>query len=83
MEFDGLGEAMLSELVLILEGRGVMIRGGFIVDAIFMESSSSTKNAARFHDPGAHQARKGKSWHFNASTRNNHTELYGMLPSTS
>lgn len=64
LEANGLGEAMLSELARILQDRGVMMRGGSIVDATFVESPSSTKNASRSRDPEAHQARKGRNWHF-------------------
>lgn len=60
----GLGEAMLSELAGILQDRGVMMRGGSIVDATFVESPSSTKNRAGARDPEAHQAKKGQNWHF-------------------
>lgn len=64
LEENGLGVRMLSELARILEERGVMMRGGSIVDATFVESPSSTKNASRSRDPEAHQARKGSTWHF-------------------
>ena len=64
LEREGLGEAMLSELARILQDRGVMMRGGSIVDATFIESPSSTKNRERSRDPEAHQAKKGKNWHF-------------------
>lgn len=64
LEREGLGERMLAELASILEDRGVMMRGGSIVDATFVESPSSTKNRERSRDPEAHQAKKGKNWHF-------------------
>lgn len=58
---NGLGEEMLSSLNAILEGAGIMMRGGSIVDATFEEAPSSTKNARGERDPEAHQ---GKNWHF-------------------
>lgn len=64
LEREGLGEAMLSELARILQDRGAMMRGGSIVDATFVESPSSTKSQGHARDPEAHQARKGKNWHF-------------------
>lgn len=64
LEREGLGEAMLSSLAGILEGRGVMMRGGSIVDATFVDAPSSTKNRSRSRDPEAHSARKGSEWHF-------------------
>lgn len=64
LERERLGERMLSELAAILQDRGVMMRGGSIVDATFVEAPSSTKNASRSRDPEAHQAKKGNNWHF-------------------
>ena len=64
LEDNGLGKAMLDELARLLEAAGVMMRGGSIVDATFIEAPSSTKNAKRGRDPEAHQAKKGKNWHF-------------------
>lgn len=64
LEENGLTEAMFARLNGLLEEAGVMMRGGSIVDATFVESPSSTKNAARGRDPEAHQAKKGANWHF-------------------
>ena len=64
LEEHGLGKRMLSELASALEERGVMMQGGTIVDATFVESPSSTKNRERSRDPEAHQAKKGSNWHF-------------------
>ena len=61
---EGLGEGMLAELVPVPGGRGIIMRGGSIVDATFVESPSSTKNRERSRDPEAHQAKKGNNWHF-------------------
>lgn len=61
---NGLGERMLDSLNAILEAAGIMMRGGSIVDATFVEAPSSTKNAGKSRDPEAHQGKKGKSWHF-------------------
>ena len=64
LEDNGLGKAMLDELCRLLEEAGVMMRGGSIIDATFVESPSSTKNSKRERDPEAHQGKKGKNWHF-------------------
>ncbi|MBR3316086.1 MAG: IS5 family transposase [Atopobiaceae bacterium] len=61
---NGLGERMLDSLNAILEAAGIMMRGGSIVDATFVEAPSSTKNAGKSRDPEAHQGKKGKNWHF-------------------
>ena len=64
LEGEGLGEGMLAELVPVPDERGIIMRGGSIVDATFVESPSSTKNRERSRDPEAHQAKKGNNWHF-------------------
>jgi transposase, IS5 family len=64
LERKGLGKAMLDELNSELEAAGVMMRGGSIVDATFIEAPSSTKNEGHSRDPEAHQSKKGKNWHF-------------------
>ena len=61
---NGLGEQMLSSLNAILEAAGIMMRGGSIVDATFVEAPSSTKNASGARDPEARQGKKGNNWHF-------------------
>ena len=64
LERSGLGEAMFADLAQELEEAGVMMRGGSIVDATFIEAPSSTKNRGRSRDPEAHQSKKGNNWHF-------------------
>ena len=64
LEDNGLGEAMLSEVNAALAERGTAVSKGTIVDATFVESPSSTKNAAKARDPEAHSSRKGNNWHF-------------------
>ena len=60
----GLGKAMPDGLDSELGAAGVMMRGGSIVDATFIEAPSSTKNEGHSRDPEAHQSKKGKNWHF-------------------
>lgn len=64
IESKGLARQMLDCVNGILESEGVMMRGGSIVDATFVEAPSSTKNASGSRDPEMHQAKKGKNWHF-------------------
>ena len=64
VESHGLGRDMLGCVNAVLEQKGVMMRGGSIVDATFVEAPSSTKNAAKQRDPEMHQGKKGKNWHF-------------------
>jgi IS5 family transposase len=60
---NGLGELMLGSLNAILEESGVMMRGGSIVDAAFVEAPSSTKNAP----PGRATMRRVVRYHGRAS----------------
>lgn len=40
------------------------MRGSSIVDAMFAEAPSSTKNAERARDLEVHLVKKGNAWHF-------------------
>jgi transposase, IS5 family len=44
-----------------LEGRGIRIGTGTIVDATIIHAPSSTKNASGTRDPEMHQTRKATS----------------------
>ena len=54
---------MLAELVPVPGGRGIIMRGGPVADATFVESPSPARNRERSRDPEAHQAKKGNNWH--------------------
>ena len=58
-----LGEGMLAELVPVPGGRGIIMRGGPVVDATLVGAPSPARNRERSRDPGAHQARKGNDRH--------------------
>lgn len=64
LEENRLGEAMFAGLNAALAEEGLGISAGTIVDATFVESPSSTKNARRERDPEARQGKKGHNWHF-------------------
>ena len=55
---------MLAELVPVPGGRGIITRGGPVVDATLAGSPSPARNRERSRDPEAHQAKKGNNWHF-------------------
>jgi IS5 family transposase len=63
MEKDRLGGLLFTSLARLLQDGGVMYGGGTIVDATFIESAASTKNASGRRDPEMHQAKKGRTWH--------------------
>lgn len=56
-------EVLLNAMIKALQDNGVMYKGGTIVDATFIESTTSTKNATGERDPEMHQGKKGKNWH--------------------
>jgi len=64
LEEHGLGGEMLEAVNLHLEGQGVRITTGTIVDATIIPAPSSTKNREQKRDPEMHQTRKGKQWYF-------------------
>ena len=55
---------MFSRLNELLEQKGVMMRGGSIVDATIIAAPSSTKNKKNERDSEMHQTRKGNQWYF-------------------
>ena len=64
LERCGVGEAMVSSAFGSAADGGLAVSRGTIVDATFIESPSSTRNADGARDPDAHQAKKGQNWHF-------------------
>jgi IS5 family transposase len=47
-----------------LAAKGLMMRGGTVVDATIIAAPSSTKNNEGKRDPEMHQTKKGNQWHF-------------------
>ncbi len=64
LEEHQLGEQMLGTVNLHLQGRGVRITTGTIVDATILHAPSSTKNREQQRDPEMHQTKKGNQWYF-------------------
>jgi IS5 family transposase len=64
LEKHGLTEAIFEEIKDLLEGKGLLLRSGTIVDATIIAAPSSTKNSTESRDPEMKQTRKGKNWHF-------------------
>ena len=60
---------MLDAVNHYLEGRGIRIGTGTIVDATIIHAPSSTKSATRTRDPEMHQTRKGNQWYFGMKAR--------------
>ena len=64
LEKHGLTEAIFEAIKGLLEGKGLLLRSGTIVDATIIAAPSSTKNSTESRDPEMKQTRKGKNWHF-------------------
>jgi len=64
LEHNELGEQLFAKVGEILQGRGLKIGTGTIVDATIIGAPSSTKNKEKARDPEMHQTRKGKQWYF-------------------
>jgi IS5 family transposase len=57
---------ILDEVNGYLDGKGLRISTGTIVDATIIAAPSSTKNSQGERDPEMHQTKKGNQWHFGA-----------------
>jgi IS5 family transposase len=59
-----LGKQLFAKVGEVLQGRGLKVGTGTIVDATIIGAPSSTKNADKARDPEMHQTRKGQQWYF-------------------
>jgi transposase, IS5 family len=64
LETHDLGRRLFDELRRHLSANGLQVATGTIVDAMVINSPSSTKNRARARDPEMHQTKKGNQWYF-------------------
>jgi len=66
LETHQLGQALFAKVGEVLQGQGLKVGAGTIVDATIIGAPSSTKNADKKRDPEMHQPRKGKGkqWYF-------------------
>jgi IS5 family transposase len=64
LEDHQLGERLFAEVGRVLQGSGMTLKTGTIVDATIIAAPSSTKNADKQRDPEMHQTRKGRQWYF-------------------
>lgn len=60
----GLQEKLFTQVVALLEAKGLILKKGTIVDSTIIAAPSSTKNREKKRDPEAHQTKKGNTWHF-------------------
>ncbi|MCC6301296.1 MAG: IS5 family transposase [Gammaproteobacteria bacterium] len=64
LETHDLGRLLFEAVGEYLQGRGMKIHAGTIVDATIINAPSSTKNEKKERDPEMHQTRKGNQWYF-------------------
>ena len=60
----GLQEKMFTQVVELLQERGLLLKKGTIVDSTLISAPTSTKNREKRRDPEAHAVKKGNAWHF-------------------
>ena len=61
---NGLQEKLFTQVVELLEAKGLILKKGTIVDSAIIAAPSSTKNREKKRDPEAHQTKKGNTWYF-------------------
>lgn len=64
LEEHDLTRAMFALVNGLMEGKGLLLRSGTIVDATIIAAPSSTKNSEKTRDPEMKQTKKGNNWHF-------------------
>jgi IS5 family transposase len=64
LEQHHLTSGLFEEVNELLEEQGLLLKGGSIVDATIVSSSSSTKNRQRSRDSQMSSTKKGNRWHF-------------------
>jgi IS5 family transposase len=55
---------MMNVINDTLEQRGLLLKGGTMVDATIIHAAPSTKNEGKQRDPDMHQTKKGNQWYF-------------------
>ena len=64
LEAHNLGDRLFALIGDYLQGNGLQVSTGTIVDATIIDAPSSTKNKDKARDPEMHQTKKGNQWYF-------------------
>ncbi|MEQ2007233.1 MAG: IS5 family transposase [Limisphaerales bacterium] len=64
LETHHLCKGLFTAINADLAARGLLLRGGTLVDATLIAAPSSTKNQKKERDPEMHQTKNGNQWHF-------------------
>lgn len=63
-----LAPQILQTVNELLGAKGLLLKGGTVVDATLIAAPSSTKNASGERDPEMKQSKKGQQWYFGMKT---------------
>lgn len=69
LERHGLTAQLMNTINDVLEPKGLLLKGGTMVDATIIHAPPSTKNKAKARDPERHQTKKGNQWSFGMKVR--------------
>lgn len=64
LEHHALTGQMMNVINETLEDKGLLLKGGTMVDATIIHAPPSTKNQDKKRDPEMHQTKKGNQWYF-------------------
>jgi IS5 family transposase len=64
LEKHKLADQILMLVNDLLQGKGLLLKAGTVVDATLIAAPSSTKNAGGKRDTEMHQSKKGNQWYF-------------------
>jgi IS5 family transposase len=64
LEASQLTAQLFNTINAVLEKKGLLLKGGTMVDATIVQAPTSTKNQEKKRDPDMHQTKKGNQWHF-------------------
>ena len=64
LEAHNLSLQILATVNATLADKGLLLKGGTMVDDTLIAAPSSTKNSSGERDPEMHRTRKGNQWHF-------------------
>ncbi|MGY6214049.1 IS5 family transposase [Methylolobus aquaticus] len=64
LERHALTAKLMNTINDVLEERGLLLKGGTMVDATIIHAAPSTKNKSKTRDPAMHQTKKGNQWYF-------------------
>ncbi len=81
LERHGLGQKLFEEINRHLQGQGLQVREGTIVDATIIAAPSSTKNREGQRVPEMHQTKQGNAWQFGMKLQIGVDESLGLIHS--